>query len=85
MWQYDFTSAPHVVYVAPDHSEDKGNAVPRKAQVAPQNVFNIYTQGKDAESLNQFVRQHTGFDVRCCDVDWSSKSTTTSLLTTCVC
>lgn len=62
--QYDFTSAPHIVYVAPDHAQDKGHAVPSKAKAPPQNVFNIYTQGKDAESLNQFVKQHTGFDVR---------------------
>lgn len=64
MTQYEFTSAPHIVYVAPDHSQDKGNAVPSKAKVDPQKVFNIYTQGKEAEAINQFVKQHTGFDVR---------------------
>lgn len=53
-----------MVYVAPDHRQDKGQAVPAKAKAPPQNLFNIYTQGKDAEALNQFVKQHTGFDVR---------------------
>ncbi|RLN02662.1 hypothetical protein BBJ28_00008743 [Nothophytophthora sp. Chile5] len=61
--KYEFTSAPHVVYIAPDRSEDSGDSVPAKAKVPPQNLYNVYSQGKEAESMSTFVKQRTGFDI----------------------
>lgn len=58
---YDFTSAPHVVYVAPDRTIDAGGRMPKKAKVDPQHVYNVYSQGKDAEALASFIKQRTGF------------------------
>ncbi|KAE8896005.1 hypothetical protein PF003_g20258 [Phytophthora fragariae] len=59
---YEFTSAPHVVYVAPDRSLDAGERVPKKANVEPQHLYNVYSQGKEAEAMAAFVKQRTGFD-----------------------
>ncbi|KAG2764103.1 hypothetical protein PC129_g4821 [Phytophthora cactorum] len=59
---YEFTSAPHVVYVAPDRSIDAGDRMPKKAKVEPQNLYNVYSQGKEAEAMATFVKQRTGFE-----------------------
>ncbi|KAG7384820.1 tumor suppressor candidate 3 [Phytophthora pseudosyringae] len=59
---YEFTSAPHVVYVAPDRSLDAGDRMPKKTKPAPQNLYNVYSQGKDAEAMATFVKQRTGFE-----------------------
>ncbi|KAF4146264.1 OST3/OST6 transporter family [Phytophthora infestans] len=59
---YEFTSAPHVVYVAPDRSIDAGDRMPKKSKVEPHNLYNVYSQGKEAESMATFVKQRTGFE-----------------------
>ncbi|RLN51812.1 hypothetical protein BBJ29_006548 [Phytophthora kernoviae] len=60
---YEFTSAPHVVYVAPDRSVDGGEKMPHKTKVPPQNLYNVYSQGKEAEAMSTFVKSRTGFDI----------------------
>jgi hypothetical protein len=50
------------VYVAPDRSLDAGERLPKKAKVEPQNLYNVYSQGKEAEAMQTFVKQRTGFD-----------------------
>ncbi|RLN55888.1 hypothetical protein BBJ28_00019825 [Nothophytophthora sp. Chile5] len=40
-----------------------GDSVPAKAKVPPQNLYNVYSQGKEAESMSTFVKQRTGFDI----------------------
>ncbi|KAH7489002.1 hypothetical protein KRP22_012201 [Phytophthora ramorum] len=59
---YEFTSAPHVVYVAPDRSQDAGERMPKKTKVDPQNLYNVYSQGKEAEAMATFVKHRTGFE-----------------------
>ncbi|POM79011.1 Dolichyl-diphosphooligosaccharide-protein glycotransferase [Phytophthora palmivora] len=59
---FEFTSAPHVVYVAPDRTIDAGERLPKKAKVEPQNLYNVYSQGKEAEAMATFVKQRTGFE-----------------------
>ncbi|KAL3660787.1 hypothetical protein V7S43_014189 [Phytophthora oleae] len=59
---YEFTSAPHVVYVAPDRSIDSGERMPKKAKVEPHNLYNVYSQGKEAEAMATFIKQRTGFE-----------------------
>ncbi|GMF36492.1 unnamed protein product [Phytophthora fragariaefolia] len=61
--RYEFTSAPHVVYIAPDRGLDAGERLPKKAAVEPHNLYNVYSQGKDAEAMAAFVKQRTGFDI----------------------
>uniref|UniRef100_M4C2F1 Uncharacterized protein n=1 Tax=Hyaloperonospora arabidopsidis (strain Emoy2) TaxID=559515 RepID=M4C2F1_HYAAE len=60
---YELTSAPFVVYVAPDANSDVGAALPTKEQVNPQYLYNVYTQGLQAEGMATFVHQRTGFEV----------------------
>lgn len=59
---YGFTSAPHIVYVAPDRSDDTGKKSPTKVKVEDANLYNVYSGGKKAENINAFVKQKTGFD-----------------------
>ncbi|DAZ98401.1 TPA: hypothetical protein N0F65_000115 [Lagenidium giganteum] len=59
---YEFTSAPHIVYVGPDRSEDAGRRAPNKVTLDPQDTYNVYSQGKRAEDIVQYVKQKTGFN-----------------------
>uniref|UniRef100_K3W587 Thioredoxin domain-containing protein n=1 Tax=Globisporangium ultimum (strain ATCC 200006 / CBS 805.95 / DAOM BR144) TaxID=431595 RepID=K3W587_GLOUD len=59
---YGFTSAPHVVYIGPDRTEDTGKRSPSKVQLSDSDLYNVYSGGKKAESINAFVKQKTGFD-----------------------
>ncbi|CAI5741673.1 unnamed protein product [Hyaloperonospora brassicae] len=59
---YELTSAPFVVYVAPDSSQDTGAAAVAKEEVKPQDFYNAYTQGLAAEGMAVFVQQRTGFE-----------------------
>ena len=46
-----------------DRLEDTGKRVPNKVTPPPQDMYNVYSMGKSAESLGTFVKQKTGFNV----------------------
>ncbi|CEG46334.1 magnesium transporter protein 1-like [Plasmopara halstedii] len=61
--RFDYTSAPHIVYVAPDRSFDAGEVMPKKFKVETQNFYNVHSQSSSADALALFVKQRTGFEI----------------------
>ncbi|KDO27618.1 hypothetical protein SPRG_06888 [Saprolegnia parasitica CBS 223.65] len=59
---HGFTSAPQLVYVGPDRTEDTGKKLPTKIELPANQIFSVYTQGKSAESMMSYVKEKTGVD-----------------------
>ncbi|OQR98851.1 hypothetical protein ACHHYP_07731 [Achlya hypogyna] len=59
---HGFTSAPQLVYVGPDRSEDKGKKLPTKIELPANQIYSVYTQGKSAEAMMNYIKEKTGVD-----------------------
>ncbi|TMW67928.1 hypothetical protein Poli38472_007600 [Pythium oligandrum] len=59
---HGFTSAPHIGYIGPDRTEDTGKRAPSKVEIPTHDMYNVYQDGKQAESIIKFVKQKTGFE-----------------------
>ncbi|CAH0477947.1 unnamed protein product [Peronospora belbahrii] len=60
---FEMTSAPHIMYIGPDRSIDSGNKISKKQIMELAKVYDIFTNGMEAENIAMFVKHQTGFEI----------------------
>ncbi|OQR93275.1 hypothetical protein THRCLA_08488 [Thraustotheca clavata] len=59
---HGFTSAPQLIYIGPDRTEDAGKNLPTKIELPANQIYSVYTQGKSADAMINYVKDKTGVD-----------------------